>query len=248
MADSEPRIDKAEEKAKEIYEIGRQASIKAKPFIEKAIYYIWKHNLFPIIVISILAIYGIYYLDSLLHRPSVQASGYIEANTERPLVSFETPPIKNAKKKIEITTKKEDQAGDIIDYKLKLWTDQDNAIWVHKDDYEMVKVVEKHSKVDFTFRFGIGLMIVPEAKDAKTLFEPVLTLSPVEFFNRFSVDLYSSHKRGGFGGSYRLPFNRFKNTYIGGGIAYPYSGMVDKISGTNPTLSPSGILFVKVNF
>lgn len=234
--DLENEEDAAVEFAKKTYELGRQASIQAKPVIKKAWDVFWRSNVGPYLVLIFVGIAGIYWLDSYFTKRDNQ-HGYVPADVSKPLISLEKSPIENPSKKIEIQTLQKNGNNKVQEQTIDLWEDEEGTVYVNKDSYEKVKVVERNMKIDFTIRFGIAAIVNPMGKDTEDIIQPGLVVSPFTLFNRFSVDGFVTPKEAGAGASYRMPFKRFRNTFIGGGIAFPYDGT-----------EKHGVLLFKVNF
>ena len=220
-----------------IYALGRKKFYDNLPYWQRLLKSIISNNLLITIIVIMLFLFGGFiYIKKYFNTPR-NNSGYVPASTETPILSFERPPIPDADKKVQIKSTQEVD-GKLQEEDIDVWFNGNGEAFVHQKNFDKVKVIERNSKVDFTFRFGIAGVINPRAESAKDILEPGLIISPVQFFERISLDGLVTPKRGGAGGSYRLPFKHFRNTYIGGAITFPFDTKEER----------TGVGFIKVNF
>jgi len=230
---------------KAFYEHGRQESVKNKKIHHRLGYALTRSN----VVLGALMIGGILIgsmwvwgniLQPILLKVGILnrhiQNGYVQIPEKFEIFKGEKPTRDTISKlEIEMPVIKD---GKISKEKRIVFADDKGHMYAKSQDLESFKVISMRSRFDWRLQPGLGFLIIPTADDEEDMADPALFVSPLEIYNKVSIDAFISPRRLGGGISGKLPFKWTKNTYIGGGVSAPYDDMTAK----------EFVIYGKINF
>jgi len=225
------------------YEEGRQESVKKQPIRRQIGYHLGKNN-FVLAVIMLIGLFiAGFWVWSNIFQPLMRKFGLIEQRVYNGYVkvskSFEIDkgikPTRNTITKLEV---KRESRKEGEEKKMTLFLDDQGDVYTKSKYLDELKVVSMKSSFDWRLQPGLGMIASPMEDDEDKIFDPALFISPLEIYNKVSLDAFVSPNRVGGGVSGKLPFSWTTNTYLGGGVGVPYDDMANK----------ELVLWLRINF
>jgi len=215
---------------KNIYEGGREVSVKAKTIWFK-IWYFATQSAYSSYIAGglLLVVFYFFIVAPYLNRGSSIgiAPGYEEKQPEFTLFDNSPKPTRDCQTQISFF-RDTVLNGQKAKEEIPVWVDAKGRVFIKNENADDIKVRSTKKRVDWRLQPGIGVLIVPTEDASKNWLQPALFISPVEFFNVADLDIYVNHRRFGGGASFKLPWSWTRNSYIGGGVTVPYSSLVTK--------------------
>lgn len=215
------------------YEEGRQESVKKAPVHRKLGYHLKKNNLVVALIMIGGIFIGVLWVWSNIFQPLMMKFGIIEQRVYNGYVrvpkSFEifkgNKPTRDTTTKVEVKKGVDSEGKEV---KMTMFVDKKGDIFTKSKYLDDIKVVSMRSNFDWRFQPGLGMIAAPLADEEDEMVDPALFLSPLEVYNKVSLDIFASPHRFGGGVSGKLPFKWTDNTYFGGGVGVPYDDISKK--------------------